>query len=97
MRLRWSAEAYADRKSIFEYIDTDSPEAAIKVDERIWKALVSLLEFPEKGRKGRIAGTRELVISRTSCVAAYRIQGEVIRIVRILHGARRWPKTMPQL
>jgi toxin ParE1/3/4 len=46
------------------------------------------------GRKGRIEGTRELVISRTPYIAAYRIVDENIRILRILHGAQQWPEEM---
>ncbi len=43
------------------------------------------------GRLGRIDGTRELVISGTPYIAAYRIVGETVRILRILHGAQLWP------
>ena len=43
------------------------------------------------GRPGRIEGTRELVISRTPYIAAYRIAGDTVRILRLLHGAQQWP------
>jgi plasmid stabilization system protein ParE len=50
-----------------------------------------LIETPEIGRPGRIEGTRELVIQRTPYIAAYRIDGETVRILRVLHGAQEWP------
>jgi len=36
-RLEWSIFAQADRNAIFDYIEADSPHAAIAVDERIWE------------------------------------------------------------
>jgi plasmid stabilization system protein ParE len=48
------------------------------------------------GRAGRVEGTRELVISRTSYIAAYRIVGDVSRILRVLHGAQQWPDEMAE-
>jgi addiction module RelE/StbE family toxin len=92
--LEWSAYALADRIAIFDYIDADSPQAAITVDERIREQVEVLMRFPESGRPGRIGGTRELVISRTPYIVAYRISGETVRILRVLHGARCWPEDM---
>jgi toxin ParE1/3/4 len=94
LRLRWSAYALADRIAIFDYIEADSPEAAISVDERILAQVESLARFPHSGRPGRIEGTRELVISRTPYIVAYRIKGNTVRILRVLHGSRRWPDEM---
>jgi len=41
-----------------------------------------------------VKGTRELVISRTPYIAAYRIDGDLVTIVRVLHGAQQWPKAL---
>jgi toxin ParE1/3/4 len=65
--------------------------AAIHVDEQIADAARRLLDFPDSGRTGRVAGTRELVIPRTPYVAAYLIEGDTVRILRVLHGAQMWP------
>ena len=92
MRLEWSAFALADRNAIFDHLEADNPQAAITVDERIREQIKTLSRFPKSGRAGRVEGTRELVISRTPYVAAYRVAGLTIRILRILHGAQRWPK-----
>jgi toxin ParE1/3/4 len=35
--------------------------------------------------------TRELVITRTPYIAPYRIEGDVVRILRVIHGAQIWP------
>ncbi|MBK5125887.1 type II toxin-antitoxin system RelE/ParE family toxin [Burkholderia sp. R-69980] len=94
MRLEWSAFAIEDRDAIFDYIEEDSPYVAVVVDDRIRVQVRQLLQFPETGRPGRIEGTRELVISRTPYIAAYRITGETVRILRVLHGAQLWPDEM---
>jgi toxin ParE1/3/4 len=91
MRLEWSRFALADREAIFDYIEADNPEAASRVDDRIRMQVESLLRFPESGRPGRVGGTRELVIDRTPYVVACRVAGRVVRILRVLHGAQRWP------
>jgi plasmid stabilization system protein ParE len=57
--------------------------------------LDNLKRFPELGRPGRIEGTHELVISRTPYIAAYRIAGDTVCILRLLHGAQQWPDDMP--
>ena len=95
MKLIWSAHARADRAAIFEFIESDNPTAAADIDEQIKKQVETLILLPESGRKGRVKGTRELVVARTPFIAAYRIAGESIRILRILHGAQRWPKSLP--
>ena len=65
MRLEWSLFAQTDRDAIFDYIEADSPQAAITVDDRIRVQVEGLVQFPESGRPGRVEGTRELVIHRT--------------------------------
>ena len=51
-----------------------------------------LATFPEMGRRGRVGGTRELVIPSQPYIVAYRIQGQTIHILAVLHGARKWPE-----
>ena len=96
MRLEWSLFAQADRDAIFDYIEADSPQAAITVDDRIQVQVEGLMQFPASGRPGRIEETRELVILRTPYIAAYRIAGNTVRILRVLHGAQQWPEDMSE-
>ena|SRR5579863_922302 len=96
MRLEWSAYALTDRNAIFDYIEADSPKAAIAVDARIREQIETLARFPQSGRQGRVEGTREWVISRTPYLVAYRITGNTLRILRVLHGSRCWPDDMSE-
>jgi toxin ParE1/3/4 len=95
VKLEWSILALADRDEIFDYIEADNPRAAVAVDELIAAQVQLLIEFPEAGRIGRVAGTRELTISRTPYLAAYRVLDNTVRILRILHGSQLWPDDMP--
>lgn len=90
MKLVWSPYARSDRDAIFSYIEADNPRAAVHVDEQIVVAVRRLIEFPESGRPG----TRELVIPRTPYIAAYSVIPEMVRILRVLHGAQIWPGTI---
>lgn len=91
MKLVWRQRALEDRRAIFDYIETEDPRAAVKVDSRIAAATRRLIDFPNSGRPGRVEDTRELVIARTPYIAPYRIKGDVVRILRVIHGARIWP------
>jgi addiction module RelE/StbE family toxin len=96
VKLTWSAFALSDRDAIFTYIEADNPAAAVLIDELIVAATRRLLDFPASGRFGRVAGTRELVISGTPYVAAYVIAEATVRIIRVLHGAQEWPENLPR-
>ncbi|WP_186419092.1 type II toxin-antitoxin system RelE/ParE family toxin [Bosea sp. CS1GBMeth4] len=95
-RLVWSQFALADRDEIFSYIEADNPKTAAEIDERIASAVQHLLRFPESGRPGRVAGTRELIVARTPYIAVYAVTAGKIRILRVLHGARMWPEDMDE-
>lgn len=95
MKLVWTQWALEDRRAIFDYIEADDPHAAVMVDERIAAATGRLIDFPHSGRPGRVEDTRELVITRTPYIAPYRVEGDVVRILRVIHGARIWPDIIP--
>lgn len=92
MKLAWSRLSFEDRDRIFDYIAQDNPQAAAALDTRIEAQVMRLVLHPEMGRPGRVAGTRELVIAQTAYIAAYRIERDRIRILRILHSAQLWPE-----
>lgn len=91
MRVRWSRPALADLRRIREYIAQDSPTRAASVVSRLRAAALGLEQFPRRGRSGDHEGTRELVVARMPYIVVYRIDGNEIVILRVLHGAQRWP------
>jgi toxin ParE1/3/4 len=92
MELRWLEDALADITEIHRYIAADDPRAAARVVARIQAAIRSLTEVPHRGRPGRWPATRELIIPGTPYIVPYRVQGELVEILRVFHGARRWPE-----
>jgi toxin ParE1/3/4 len=91
MELRWSEQAADDLEHITDYLFENAPERAAELVRGIYDSPATLLTFPYRGRVGRKEGTRELVLSSLPYVVVYQITGEVIYIVRILHGAQKWP------
>lgn len=93
MTIAWLKTALRTRFEQLNYIAADDVQAAIRLDEEIERQVDLLTEHPLMGREGRVKGTRELVIGRSPFIAVYRIKGKRIEILRILHGAQRWPQT----
>jgi toxin ParE1/3/4 len=91
MELRWTEEAADDLEQISEYFFEHAPERAAEVVTRIYDAPSVLLTFPFCGRPGKREGTRELLIPPLPYLVVYQIAGDVIHVVRILHGAQKWP------
>jgi toxin ParE1/3/4 len=92
MNIVWSPEAIQDLISLRAYIAEESPAGARRIVLRILHDIEHLLpDNPNMGRPGRVPGTRELVIPRTPYIVPYRMQGASIQILRVYHGARRWP------
>ena len=86
MQVVWTARALRDLASLRAYIAQDRPVAAERQVERILAAAVRLAQFPESGRPGRRAGTCELVVSQTPYLVPYRVRGELVEVLRVLHG-----------
>ena len=91
MRVVWTAPALRELEAIGDYIARDNPRASARIVTRILDRVDMLTDHPETGRPGRIAGTRELVVTDTPFVVPYRIRGDQIEVLSVFHGARRWP------
>jgi toxin ParE1/3/4 len=90
MKIIWTQLALFDLEEARQYIMANSPSAAIQTIDRIEKSLEALQSFPQMGRRGRVSGTRELVILETPFILPYRIQKDSIEILAVMHGARKW-------
>jgi len=90
MRIRWTEDAAGDLQRICDFIANDRPESARRVAETIVHSVGALDTFPERGRRGRVEGTRELVLPSLPFVVIYEVLEEV-QVLRILHGAQQWP------
>ena len=91
MKTRWVRLALIDLDEAAAFISQDNPEAAKRAVKRVRDAARLLSDQPNAGRPGRVHGTRELVIADTPFILPYRVVRNTVQILRVLHGARRWP------
>ena len=91
MEVRWSPEAADDLERIVIRVRQDNPQAARRIADTIYRHCADLRLFPNRGRQGRVAGTRELVLAPLPFIVVYRVKTEAVEIVRIYHGAQNWP------
>jgi toxin ParE1/3/4 len=91
LKVEWLPVALADRDSQVRYIAQHNVPAAIRVGDAIMSAAVSLGDFPGAFREGRVSGTRERAVAGTPLVLVYRVEPDAVLILRVLHGAQRWP------
>ncbi len=94
VKIRWTRLALEDVERAREYIAERNPSAAQAVIARIESALKALAAHPEIGRRGRVQGTRELVVPDTPFIIAYLLSKNAVEILAVIHGARRWPDSL---
>jgi len=86
--IRWTRTALRTLDEIARFIALDKPERAHSFVLELRQRVERLEQFPELGRPGRVAGTRELVL-HANYLAIYRVSPGHVDILRIHHVARR--------
>jgi addiction module RelE/StbE family toxin len=92
MRVRWTTDAADDLERICDYIAESRPDSARRVAQSVVERIGTLETFPHLGRPGRVQGTREIAFPPLPFVGIYEVRDEQIIVLRILHGAQRWPQ-----
>jgi len=90
MKLVWTDPAIEDLLHALDFIGNNNPEAVLPMQMKFHAAADSLLDFPYKGRMGRVEGTRELLIM-PSHFLVYKVDASCIRILRLFHMAQNYP------
>jgi addiction module RelE/StbE family toxin len=90
VKVRWSSDAEDDRDAIRDYIATDNPKAALRVDEALGVAAGRLGSFPFSGHVGALPDTREILAHRHYRLI-YEVRDDAVWIVAVIHTARQWP------
>ena len=93
MRVRWLRRALKALTSAHDLIAKDNPEAARRFFQHALASVEQLVHHPERGRAGRVPGTRELVLLNYPYVIPYRVKGGELQILHVFHTARAWPQT----
>lgn len=94
MRIRWLDDAINDLIQVRRFIAMDNPSSAARVADRIRSAVPELADQPGMGRPGRIPSTRERVLADIPYIITYRVWGNSVVMLRVLHTSRKWPETI---
>jgi toxin ParE1/3/4 len=90
----WSPRAIEHLAHLRAYIARDNPKAANRIASALLEAVERLAELPNLGRPGRVAGTRELVVSSTPYVVPYRLRADRLEVIAVFHARQKWPKRL---
>lgn len=88
-RLTWSPQSVDDLEALCAYIAEDSPEYARIVAGRVVDVVESIPRHPQAGRvvpEYGDPGIRERILGNYRVI--YRIDGDDVQVVTIIHGAR---------
>ncbi len=91
LRIRFSTTADHDLDAIRSHIALDHAATAERIITRILQSILYLQDYPRLGRPGMVPETRELRIRGLPYKAVYRIEGDEILIVTIIHLYRLYP------
>ncbi|QQZ42316.1 type II toxin-antitoxin system RelE/ParE family toxin [Pseudomonas sp. SK3(2021)] len=92
MKVIWTPQAAQDRADIWDYLHDLNPQAALDMDIRFSQSAMQLVQHPQTGRPGLIAGTREL-IPHQSYRLVYQLHQDAVWILALVHTSRQWPPT----
>jgi toxin ParE1/3/4 len=96
MKLIWTDPSIEDLRSIRDYIARDSEYYAIDLIERLILSAERLVQFPRLGRvvpETHNQNIRELFCENYRII--YRIAGERVEILTVVHGGRERTKLAP--
>lgn len=84
----FTTPAARDLEAIIAYIALDNPQAAEGFFRDISQLINRLVAFPNLGRRGRVAGTREVILGSAPYAVAYRPTTAKITVLAVFHLAR---------
>ena len=88
MRVEWLQTALNNLHEEATYLARDNPRAAAEFVAAIKYRVEQLARLPEKGREGRIVGTREWTVIDRPYVIPYCVRQGRLQVLRILHTRR---------
>ncbi len=94
MQVKWLARALTNLTDEADYISKESPANAKAFFMHVLASVEQLKDHPNLGRAGRVAGTRELIITHYPYIVPYRTKSGSVEILRVFHTARAWPNQL---
>jgi toxin ParE1/3/4 len=90
MTVEWLAEALINLADILDAVSEESPQGAASLSAAIQSRTARLETNPKLYKAGRVRGTRECIVTE-NYLLVYRIAGDTVRIMRVLHARQQWP------
>jgi addiction module RelE/StbE family toxin len=87
-RVQWTRRALHDLADIRAFVAADDPRVARRIAQAILKAADRLSIMPRRGRPGRVAGTRELILPGWPWILVYHAAGDRVYVLAVRHSAR---------
>ncbi|EWY40828.1 hypothetical protein N825_33400 [Skermanella stibiiresistens SB22] len=94
MRIRYPRRALLDLNNQEDHIAETNPAAALEQVAIIRRHVDGLIDQPCMGRPGRISGTRELIISSSPFLVAYRVTDRTVDVLAVIHAKRNCPRVL---
>jgi len=92
VQVKWLSVAIRNLDAAMEYVVQENPEAANEMYAYIRERVAALAKRPEKGRPGRVFGTRELVLEKYPYIVPYTVREKKGLVLRVFHTAQKPPK-----
>ena len=89
MKLRCSRRALSQLASVYEYLVARNPRAAHHVTASIRMTIARLLELPLRGKRTDESDVHVVIESEYLYRIFYRIDDELVTVIRILHGSQK--------
>lgn len=92
--IQWTESSWEDLDGISDYPLAEGVtfEAVEEYVQRIFNAPEHLSTLPGAGKPGRVQGTREWLVKDTPYALIYDLPTGKVRILRVMHGSRRFPE-----
>lgn len=88
MVIVWTPRARREFRSLIAYTEKRSPQGASRIASRILKRVDDLLLFSDQGVDvGR--GLQRLEVTKTPYLLFYRVKGDAVVVIGIVHGRRK--------
>lgn len=88
----WEEQSLIDREKIFEFLYEFNPSAAEATDVKIAEKVENLLYQPEMGVVRDGVSGRLLNIPEISMIVSHHFDGNIIKVLRVLHSKQKFPQ-----
>ncbi|MEA2877165.1 MAG: toxin ParE1/3/4 [Hyphomicrobiales bacterium] len=91
MKVRYTVPAQVDLDDLYNFVSDNNPFAAERIKRQIRVDAELLGELPYIARESDYPGIRIRKVRRYPYLIFYSVQEDEVHILRVRHGARRWP------